>query len=77
MTTIERLRTYSAIITPRTIDWPLLHKAADELQSLTDRVKELEKQNSALLEYASHAPTCPMPVNKCDCGLEDLLKEQQ
>ena len=46
----------------------------DKLILLRDRERALEKQNNALLEYARHAATCPMPAKECDCGLDQLLK---
>jgi len=46
----------------------------DKLIAERQRAKELESDNEALLEYACHKPTCPMPANACDCGLLELLE---
>lgn len=37
--------------------------------------EQLKRHCDALLEYARHSPTCPMPANKCDCGLKELMEE--
>lgn len=50
---------------------PLLERGGTAERTL-EKLRQLTK---ALLEYARHAPTCPMPAKECDCGLKELLKE--
>jgi len=44
-----------------------------ETEKLRKENEELKAKIETLLEYASHRPTCPMPANKCDCGLDELI----
>lgn len=53
-------------------------RVADSAYQMShDENTKLKRQVAALLEYARHAPTCPMPANKCDCGLKGLMEEMK
>lgn len=52
---------------PVTLERDKLERENNSLKTL------LEEAVRALEQYGWHNPACPMPANKCDCGLEQTL----
>lgn len=47
--------------------------SADFAMELERELNGAKSRVQSLLEYAYHAPTCPMPAKACDCGLIEIL----